>query len=434
MRILEKILFFLLLFLLPTQLGYHFWPSWSYISGIRIDYLSPVINFTDILLFLLFIRVIIFHRHLLKINFKKNIKWTVAALFVFLLIFAGIVSSRVPAVGIYQLGKWIGFGFWFFYLSRLVRNSFQLNEIVLILSLGLIFESALSIAQFLHQGSIGNFFWWFGERTFTGQTVGIAQAVIDGQLILRPYGTLPHPNVLAGYLIIVLTLIIGIPPYKKIGKAVRWFAIILGTLAIFFTFSRTAWTIGFFIILFYLIKQRQWPPFLLIIFITIISFGVVQSRFQSLFNTDRQSWQNRQELNSAATEMIKNNPVLGVGLGNFLPKLPFFHKDRGAVRIFQPAHNFYLMMIAETGILVFVSYLGLLFFTYRRLLKAIFDNQAVGYYPLALLVALSAILAISFADHYFYTLGQGQFLLSTVLGLSWSSLGFPEFAHRTGSL
>jgi hypothetical protein len=53
-RISNLIFYFLILFL-PTQLGRHFFTSFSFVSGIRVDYLSPTIYFTDILVLLLFI-------------------------------------------------------------------------------------------------------------------------------------------------------------------------------------------------------------------------------------------------------------------------------------------------------------------------------------------------------------------------------------------
>ncbi len=49
----HKILFLILLAFLPVQLGRHFWPKWSYVMGLRIDYLSPTIYLTDILVFLI---------------------------------------------------------------------------------------------------------------------------------------------------------------------------------------------------------------------------------------------------------------------------------------------------------------------------------------------------------------------------------------------
>ena len=49
MKKIHRILFFLLLLLLPVQLGRHFWPEFALVFGIRIDYLSPTIYLTDLL-------------------------------------------------------------------------------------------------------------------------------------------------------------------------------------------------------------------------------------------------------------------------------------------------------------------------------------------------------------------------------------------------
>ena len=46
----HRIFFFLLIVFLPTQLGLHFWPEWSYVLGRRIDFLSSTLFITDILL------------------------------------------------------------------------------------------------------------------------------------------------------------------------------------------------------------------------------------------------------------------------------------------------------------------------------------------------------------------------------------------------
>src|SRR5258708_7366824 len=49
----ESLLLCLFFLLLPTQLGKHFWPDFSIVSGIRIDYLSPTVYITDVFLILL---------------------------------------------------------------------------------------------------------------------------------------------------------------------------------------------------------------------------------------------------------------------------------------------------------------------------------------------------------------------------------------------
>ena len=50
-----QILYLIFVFLLPTQLGKHFFPPYSYLNGVRVDYLSPTIYLTDILVFLLLV-------------------------------------------------------------------------------------------------------------------------------------------------------------------------------------------------------------------------------------------------------------------------------------------------------------------------------------------------------------------------------------------
>ena len=42
--------FILLIIFLPTQLGYHFWPEYTRVFGLRIDYLAPTIYLTDLMM------------------------------------------------------------------------------------------------------------------------------------------------------------------------------------------------------------------------------------------------------------------------------------------------------------------------------------------------------------------------------------------------
>src|SRR5690606_3203799 len=51
---LETILYFATVFSITVQLGKHFWPPYSIIHGLRVDYLSPTLHVSDILIFALF--------------------------------------------------------------------------------------------------------------------------------------------------------------------------------------------------------------------------------------------------------------------------------------------------------------------------------------------------------------------------------------------
>ena len=52
MRLHQK-LFWLLILLLPVQLGRHFWPDFSFVLGLKIDYLSPTFYLTDLLVLMI---------------------------------------------------------------------------------------------------------------------------------------------------------------------------------------------------------------------------------------------------------------------------------------------------------------------------------------------------------------------------------------------
>jgi hypothetical protein len=53
LKFLQKLVFLTLVFLMPSQFGLHLWPEWAYVYGIRVDYLSPTLYLTDVLVVIL---------------------------------------------------------------------------------------------------------------------------------------------------------------------------------------------------------------------------------------------------------------------------------------------------------------------------------------------------------------------------------------------
>lgn len=227
---LQKFIFFLILLFLPTQLGRHFWPNFSYVWGQRIDYLSPTIYLTDVLigiLFLLELKTIYrFFKNRFQVLFLSC--FLVALLSYFWVYFQG------QSLGL-LFYKWVKlFELLFFVLW--VRTNVKLEEVLFLLSLGVLGEALLAFGEFLNQRSLG--FWILGEREFHAGTPAIALANWQGKLILRPYATFPHPNVMAGYILVVLILILF---SKKLPQFLRWLTFALGTVTIFISFSQTVW-------------------------------------------------------------------------------------------------------------------------------------------------------------------------------------------------
>ena len=226
----QKIIFLLILLFLPTQLGRHFWPNFTYVLGQRVDYLSPTIYLTDILIGVLFLLELKgTYKFLKKYSLAVWLSGCLAVLLSFFWVFFQRQDSGLLLYKWIKLFEFSFFGFW-------ARNNVKLEEVFFPLSLGVLGESVLAWLEFFNQRSLG--LWILGERSFHTGTPGIALANWQGGLTLRPYATFPHPNVLGGYTLIILVLSLF---SEWQPKFLRVLTLLLGTTTIFICFSRVVW-------------------------------------------------------------------------------------------------------------------------------------------------------------------------------------------------
>jgi O-antigen ligase len=382
----HKIFFYLLLVLLPTQLGLHFWPDWALVLGRRIDYLSPTAYFTDIIIFFLLVSWL-FEKHQ-KIRF-----------FLFKIIFvAGFICANIY----FATNKMVALFAWIKILEMIalgfyiVKEKPKLPEIIFPLSVGVLYSSVIAITQFLLQHSIGGLFWFLGERTFSASTPGIARVDFPSFFKLRAYATFPHPNVLGGFLAITLPLLVIQLIDKK--KIFYFITIILGIIALILTFSRSAWIV--FVLGISYIVYRKKKKLFIPVFLSVLLIALVIGK---TFGFQDESVVVREQLSVAALSMARASPVLGTGLGNFLVRLPDYLVSR-QIYFLQPVHNIYLLLLSEVGIVGFGFFVLLL----KKILS--YRVYRISY--------VYAILLLGLVDHYFLTLQQGQLLLTIFLSLS----------------
>jgi O-antigen ligase len=427
----ESLLLTLFFLLLPTQFGKHFWPDFSSVAGIRIDYLSLILYTTDVLLVLLFLSVFI--RVVLQKKLQFVFNRTQVAFLAFLGIFflCNIIFSLRPLLTLYGFGRYLELFFLGMYLAAIIKRFAKLQLIAFLFAVSASFESILAVLQYLSQSSLNGFFYLFGERAFTGATPGIANVSLAGDLILRPYATFPHPNVLAGYLLVAI-LFIWFFLRQTSWRWLQFFSVIsllLSSVALLLTFSRLAIAIWSILVLSVLVRlaisklqtSRQKLFATLLFVVAVASIGVlpisqdIGTRFtQTSFSEE--SFVERSELLSAAFTLFTQHPLVGVGLDNFLPALAPLQKPMPLNLYLQPVHNIFLLVAAETGIVGFILFLILLIATYRRIWGQ--DKKVKSFF----LLALSIILVTGMFDHYWLTLQQGQLLFATILGLSWKKL------------
>jgi len=123
-----------------------------------------------------------------------------------------------------------------------------------------------------------------------------------------------------------------------------------------------------------------------------------------------ESFWRRIQLAVAAWQMFKGSPLLGVGLGNFIPRLPQFLLFQ-KIYFWQPVHNLFLLILAETGL----GGLFLAVYIFKLILRKLWRKKVWS-----LLFSFLVIFLTGLLDHYWLTLPQTQLLFSLIVGLGWS--------------
>ena len=415
---LQTILFPILIFLLPTQLAFHFWPKFAFIFGIKVDYLAPSVYLSDlfvlVLIFSWFLELLIDKKIKLKLKHSNKSYFLLTLFFVFVLL--NICLAIIPQVALYKWFKILEIFLLATYVSQ--RKSLDiLKEVVFPLSLSVVFFGLIGILQFVFQKTLGGALYLFGERSFNASTPGIALFSFQGKDYLRAYSTFSHPNSLAGYFASVILLVL-MYPFKQIKSIPsRLFLIILGLIGcicLFLTFSRSvAASTLISLVLVSLPKKINNRGINMLIFIFLFLSFFQSTILKHLVDIDLFMDKNiieRINLLGCSGKMVAKNFVFGVGLGNFIPELVKIGCAQKGMWLLQPVHNLFLLVFSETGII------GLILVTLflLKVLKIILTNKNKSF----LLGALLIILISGFFDHYWLTLQQNMLLLSIIFGLT----------------
>ncbi|PIY69108.1 hypothetical protein COY90_02345, partial [Candidatus Roizmanbacteria bacterium CG_4_10_14_0_8_um_filter_39_9] len=390
-------MFILLGLLLPTQLGKHFFLAFSYLLGVRIDYLAPTLYVTDCLVLML----IVWNYSAVFSLFKS--KLTVVLLSIS---FISIFFATVPWIAFYKFAKIIEVVFLFFVCKR-NRSYFPYLLGGIFVSTG--FEFFLSLSQLIQKHALEGWWYFLGERPLNLSMPSVAKASFQGTQILRPYGTFSHPNSMGGFYLFLFFMVLTDGRIRnRIFKYVFFF---LSTILIFISFSKA--TIGTFIVLYVIYSLKNAKACRICTAAKLLSLPLAALLFFS-WQTDPLSLQKRFELITQSLIVIQKNALFGVGLGNYLVaqshfpiKYPYF--------FLQPVHNIFLLIIAEVGLVFAVIFLIIAF---RFALKHV-RNPAFLFPVLVLCIT-------GMVDHYWITLEQNIILLAVFFG-------FFDYTDRYGA-
>ncbi len=402
----HKGFFLLLLVLTPTQLGLHTWPSWSIVLGRRVDYLSPTLYLTDILVFITVSSYILQTKRSPIKTFLSKKSAVIAIFGIFLTL--NIIMSVRPPVSLYSFLKLTEYALLIWYMSSAAPS---LRNIRRALACAAAWSVALALLQLVLQHSVGGLFWYLGERSFTIETLGIAKIQAyslwnSSNLILRPYATFPHPNVLGGFLTVLLPLLLFTQRTRL--KIIMMIIIFAGIIA---THSRSALIVSIIILCTAVLFSKKnleniYPFFIAAVFALFLTLTIFVTSIAPSTIRQAESVFVRSELAHASIAMWKRSPLVGTGLGTFLVILPSYMPTR-TISFLQPVHNAYLMLLTETGLL------GLLII-FMCLWKGM--RMLIRFRIPALSIAVCATVLLAATDHYFLTLQQGQLTLVVLVG------------------
>lgn len=296
-----------------------------------------------------------------------------------------------------------------------------LYRIASVLSVAGLLQGLVAISQFLHQAvGASSFLGLAAHRAAFGSSVVQTAA---GELFMRAYGSLPHPNLLGGWLAVCwlasLALRLRTPTTARLSyRLALSFGLAVTLVGLVLSFSRGAWlaaALGTLYLLGLEVKRTSWRRAagvagLLVVATALMLWplrGVVSGRVSGTSDIylERFSIGQRQATLSDGIQLWQAHPVVGVGAGNSTAAAYRALGYGGPTSLVQPPHLTPLAVAAELGVV------GL----------ALAVLLAAGLWPRrteAWTVALLAVpLVTGLFDHYWWTLWPGLALGAVVLAL-----------------
>lgn len=298
------------------------------------------------------------------------------------------------------------------------------RAVVIVLGFGVAWNAGLAMAQVAVQGSVGGVFALLGEFPLRVEQAGISYLQAGDMRWLRPYGLLPHPNVLGGFLVVsTLATVYGLGAWRGWRWGLALIVFCAGLWALLLTFSRGGWlgfgvaAIAFLPVLarLGLVTRRLW----IAVGVAMALSGVFVASYHPLIlaragvgseNVEQFSIGERILLEGAALVAIRENPLTGVGAGNFPWRASYYFFDNDIPLRGNNVHRYLLSAWAETGLIGMVLVVAAMIAGYEAALRAIYQRGADAGARALLLAGWLGLVITGMVDHYTWTLPQMQLL------------------------
>jgi O-antigen ligase len=254
---------------------------------------------------------------------------------------------------------------------------------------------------------------------------GLTQGKVSGGAAAAQVGRLSganvEANVLATLLVVCTVFSSALVLIHRQAPVARTLALLaaLGAMAAFFgTFSRGGLiSLGVVILVGCVYAGRARPAFVALVVAAVVvgAFFLGNDTSRTVQRLTSTNTRGRADIWKVGLRMVRANPVVGVGSGNYtVVERDYLLTEPGSIQRGDlivttplPAHNIYLHVLAEMGIIGLVLLLSILWLSIRSAVKAVRVFRDTGQRSLeilgrSLVVALIGILAADFfvSDQY----------------------------------
>ena len=411
---------------------------------------------------------------------KIRVRGLLALLLAFITVaFLSTIRSDISEISFYHLFKICEGGLLFLYIIKNISTIANFLKSAACLVAAALFQATLGILQYFLQRSVGLKI--LGEVDLSPTLSNVAKIEVFGEKLIRAYGTMPHANLLGGFLFVgliftalfILILALNkeikadVPrgtfiqksvdkmfhvehfgknnkhhPKKILRTALYLFCILY--LSFVLSFSRSAYLALLvapliFVIVTILINRRYLGNikhviktirgrykkyaiiFTLFIVILTLAFSPHIISKTSTGQAADYSIQGRMWYTGLAFNMIGDNPDFGVGPGMFTYNIDKYRDMTSTIEWwqYQPVHNVILLIGAEIGVTGMLLFTIFIGWLVALAIMNFRKKDAIGKLLLgASLTSLFGLIIIMQFDHYLWTLQQGNLLLWILIGLT----------------
>ena len=369
----------ILVFALPIQLDVTIRHS-GHLGGAA-GFIISLFDITLAILYVLWISELV--RNKRKINFFPSI-----SLPFFLLIgiaTLSMVNASSPKLSLFEIVQMLKMYLGFLYIANNLKSRKEIQFVVAFLLLGLFLESVLGLAQYKF------------DRPFVPSILGGPEKlgyIRLGEPLSRISGTWASYNDFAWYLTFMMPISMSLlfSGIRRIYKSLCGLTLVVGIGALICTLSRAGWSsfvIAALIVLLLNFSKTKgktglnnFTASIAAILITVSIVVTVNPQFLNIvnrrtFGDDYDAARSRIPQMQVALNIIKTNPLLGVGINNYTEVMHDY--DTTDIKLTSitrhQVHNIFLQIAAEMGIMGLAIFIWLVLMVYKEGLSYIKSSE-----------------------------------------------------------